>query len=763
MKPFSSISHFSLIVILVLAFACKNQKFTINGEKGYQIVIPAQADSLTLKAAHELQFYLAKLPGANLPVVSENEYKGDKGIYIGHTNYAKAQNINFSQLETDGYLYKQHQQNFIIAGGSGKGSLYGIYDFLEAAGFRKYTYEYTYAPEVNAITFPKDTVVNPQIKFREVYFNDAYHADFFDWHKLNYHMDSWGLFVHTFNTLVPHQKYGETHPEYYSLWEGQRQTGDGGQLCLSNPEVFEILVSNLRKEMAKKPHMKYWSVSQGDNENPCCCEACKKLNEKYGGDPYRHSGSIIYFVNKVAREFPDKTISTLAYRHSREAPENIELEPNVNIMLCSIESTREKPISETDPEFAKALEDWGKLAKSIIVWDYTVQFHNLISPFPNLHTLKPNVKLFTDNNVTEMFEQGDRCTVKGGNMVELKTYLLAKLLWNPDADDEAIIQEFVQNYYGEAGTYIQQYIDTMREALLASGQELEIFGSPIDARDTYLKAEMMEKYKSLLNQAEEAVADAPELLFRVQRAKLPVMFAELEIAGTEMDTPRSMYTKAADGRYVVKPEFKKLVHEFVEGCNAQEIVILNERTTPPDLYLEAFTRIFNKMDELDSVISFRKKVIPVTTPDLKPIEALTDGVFASFETYQHPIDWVGFKQKHMEFILDLGEIRPVNSVNIDFLNGRTLWTSIFLPEYVSYATSVDGKNYAEPVKVLSPVDPNKAESYTEEYCVHPFYADMNARKARYIKVFAKNIMECPSWHMNTGTPAWLYADEITVK
>ena len=302
-----------LIVLFSFIIGCKNQKFTINGKAGYQIVIPSQADSLTQKAAHELQYYLTKLPNADLSIVLESEYKGDKGIFIGHTNYAKALDIDFDQLEADGYAYKQHHQDFIIVGGLEKGILYGVYDLLESAGFRKYTYDYTYVPKVNSITLPNDTVVVPKIKFREVHFNDAYDPDFFNWHKLDAHSETWGTFVHTFNSLVPPAKYGEVHPEYYAFWDGKRHSGEGSQLCLSNPEVFDILITNLRKEIAKKPLMKYWSVSQNDNENPYQCTACKKLNNKYGGASDKHSGSIIHFVNKVAREFPDKTISTLAY------------------------------------------------------------------------------------------------------------------------------------------------------------------------------------------------------------------------------------------------------------------------------------------------------------------------------------------------------------------------------------------------------------------------------------------------------------------
>src|SRR3546814_8296245 len=54
------------------------------------------------------------------------------------------------------------------------------------------------------------------------------------------------------------------------------------------------------------------------------------------------------------------------------------------------------------------VREWGKIAKDIIVWDYVIQFNHLISPFPNLHVLQPNIKFFADNGVSAMFEQGNR-------------------------------------------------------------------------------------------------------------------------------------------------------------------------------------------------------------------------------------------------------------------------------------------------------------------------------------------------------------------
>ncbi len=247
------------------------------------------------------------------------------------------------------------------------------------------------------------------------------------------------------------------------------------------------------------------------------------------------SGSVIYFVNKVAKAIPDKIISTLAYWYTRKAPQNITIEPNVNIMLCNIESRRQAPVYETDPAFSKDLKDWGALTNDILIWDYNIQFTNFFDPFPNLYTLKPNIKFYTDNHVNALFMQAN--SEPAAEMALLRSYMICKLMWNPDADEKMIMDEFLNGYYGAAGPYIRQYIDSMHEALVKSGMQLNIFGDPVDAKEAYLSAEMMPQYNNIFDNAEKAVSNDPELLRRVQVARLPIMYAAIQIGRTEIDTP----------------------------------------------------------------------------------------------------------------------------------------------------------------------------------------------------------------------------------
>jgi hypothetical protein len=617
-----------------------------------------------------------------------------------------------------------------------------------------------YVPKTKEINLvKKDITFNPFIRYRTTSYGQMGDQEYSDWNKLSSRND-WGLFVHTFNTLMPSRQYGQSHLEYYSLIKGVRQPAT--QLCLSNQEVADVLIANLKKKIEEKPDAIYWSVSQNDNDQYCQCDNCKALNEKYGDVP---SGSVIYFVNKVAKAIPDKIISTLAYWYTRKAPQNITIEPNVNIMLCNIESRRQAPVYETDPAFSKDLKDWGALTNDILIWDYNIQFTNFFDPFPNLFTLKPNIKFYTDNHVNALFMQAN--SEPAAEMALLRGYMISKLMWKPDSDEKMIMDEFLNDYYGAAGQYIRKYIDTMHEALVKSGMKLNIFGDPVDAKDAYLSADMMTKYNQIFDDAEKAVSNNPELLRRVQVARLPIMYAAIQIGRTEIDTPRSLYQRNADGFVTGKPGMIALVKKFTDGCIREKVKLVRERSGSPEHFREAYSRVFANMKETSKDKAFKKTITSITNPGVKSkgVDSLTDGIFASYESWQSPdLNWVYYTGSHMDFVLDLGEVMQVNSVNMDFLNPQAQpdWHLMALPHYVTYATSLDGEKYSDTIRIDNPNNPNPAENPDiSKISIHSFKTDLTG-SVRYIKVHAENLLKAPSWHIRAGQPMSIYTDEIVV-
>ena len=627
-----------------------------NEFSAYSIIIPIHATPDEVKAATVLQDYLLQISGAALAVIKADKPAKAYEIILGQNERLDelSAGINYKLLKEDGFVIRTDSLRLIIAGGNEKGTLYGVYSFLE-----KYLGCRMYSPKVKIIPNQKQILLGkindqqvPVIGFRDTHYRTTWDAEYTDWHKLDHdphgERTDWGMWVHTFNELVPPQIYYQSHPEYFAMVKGKRLPT---QLCLSNPAVLEITVQNLRKKIAQNPAAKYWSVSQNDNRDYCTCDKCKALDEREGSP----SGSIINFVNQVADQFPDKMISTLAYEYGRHAPKTLKPRDNVNIMLCSIEAYRDKPIKDdtSSAGFVKDVQDWGKIAKDIIVWDYVIQFNHLLSPFPNLHVLQPNIQFFAENGVNAMFEQGNREV--GGEFAALRAYLISKLLWDPYLDIDSVMNDFLLGYYGAAGKPIREYIDVMREELIKAGKPLRIFGSPNEASATYLSPALIAKYNALFDEAEKLVAGSAEILERVRIARLPLMYATMEQAKKNFTGEHGLFEKV-NGKWEAKTKIRNMVDEFTDLCIREGVTQVKEWSTSPEEYRSAMYRIYSQ--GMNEHLAYGKKVTMIS-PDTSDISAeklkmLTDGKRGS---HDYDNNWVNFAGKDLEVVIDLDEVK----------------------------------------------------------------------------------------------------------
>jgi non-lysosomal glucosylceramidase len=118
-------------------------------------------------------------------------------------------------------------------------------------------------------------------------------------------------------------------------------------------------------------------------------------------------------------------------------------------------------------------------------------------------------------------------------------------------------------------------------------------------------------------------------------------------------------------------------------------------------------------------------------------------------------DWLGFEEKDVEVLVDLGEARTINLITAGFLSDQRRW--IFHPTAVEYAAGTARDN----MRTIY------AKNFTTEKLELAAVKDITAKvkpiRARYVRVRAKNVGVCPPWHPGAGGKAWLFMDEIAVK
>jgi hypothetical protein len=136
--------------------------------------------------------------------------------------------------------------------------------------------------------------------------------------------------------------------------------------------------------------------------------------------------------------------------------------------------------------------------------------------------------------------------------------------------------------------------------------------------------------------------------------------------------------------------------------------------------------------------------------------ALVNGKFGVPEDYRS--DWVGFQQADMVATIRLTKPRSLSSISVRFLQSQDIW--IFLPTEVQFeVSSGDGKFrtvYKEDLKL-------ETESQSGESKVKSVTGSFNAGNVTHIRITAKNIGTCPSWHRGAGGKAWIFSDEIIIE
>jgi hypothetical protein len=732
--------------------------FVDHGRLAARIEIPEGAGDVERRAADILQTSIFKMSGVDLPILTTREpgQPGVAAIGFPRSDLPPVISSALASLRPDGFAVATFAGNLYVAGGGGKGVIYGVVHLLEKYfGCRKFSPSAELFP-------PRDDLAlgclfevdNPVNEVRIVNGDFALDADYLDWMRLHTASDLYGTgyYVHTFQRLVPWQTYFADHPEYFALMNGKRIID---QPCLSRPEVFDIAVARLREDMAAQPEKTIWSVSQNDNFSYCQCPDCLRVIEEEGSP----AGPILRFVNRIAALFPGKTISTLAYQYSRPAPRLTRPAPNVEVMLCTIELNRSLPIAgdPSSASFVRDIEDWSRICGHLYLWDYTVNFSHFVSPFPNLHVLQPNIRFFTEHGVRRHFQQTN--TSPGHESSELKGYLLAKLLWDPDTDVDEVMADFLGGYYGPAGLHVRKYLDALRGALERSGARLDIYEPPAVHAADHLSAADVALYDKLFDRAEAAVARDPERLTRVETARLPLMYAKIEIGKDDMFGPRGFYEEKA-GRFVPKTAMIRLVDEFAARCRAGNVLTLNESGLTPEAYNEGVRRFIDV--QVEGNLAFRKPVAADPPPSSKYAKGdpavLTNGVRGASDFKVH---WLGWEGVDVVLTLDLGGPVAAREIALSTLSDHRSW--ILHPDRLECSVSADGASYRDLGARSASGDHRDEETIrTHRWENAPAGPGIPAA-IRFVRFRIQGTKRLPAWHPSAGGLSWVFVDEIVVR
>jgi hypothetical protein len=430
------------------------------------IIVSPHASEQTRAVAAELADYLRRITGAAFDV---REGDGSSGIVLGtlaefpNPTLAKSLEMHGPYDGREAYAIRTEKGRLLLIGGADLGASHAASRFLEYAGCRWFfpAKNWEVIPSVPNLKCDPNETDRPTFLARRIWYGYGFFRDPGEKVKSQTQLDyeSWarhnrmaGSFTvhcgHAWQAIILQNKAEfENHPEYRALVKGVRQ---GDQLCVSNPAVRKLAVSYALDHLRKHPEADMVSMETSDGLGHCECDDCKKL----GSISDRAFGLANEVARAVAKEFPGKMVGMLAYSNHSEPP-TFELEPNVYVQLTV-------GFIMGRYSFDELADLWPAKCKNMGFYDYFSVWLWDFDRLPggrggDVQRTRDEIHKFAARHASSMdAESGDNWGPHGRGY-----YVANRLMWNPDADVDAILADFYDKAFGPAAGAMKRYYERL--------------------------------------------------------------------------------------------------------------------------------------------------------------------------------------------------------------------------------------------------------------------------------------------------------------
>ena len=541
----------AILAAAVSATATHAAVLARNGTAKAVIVLASDAIPSEKTAATELALYLGKITGARFEIRAEDEPRpAGLALFVGPTGLARRLGLDAERLGPEEWAVRASGNAVVLAGGRPRGTLYAVYHFLEDdLGVRWWNAFEESVPQHRTLQIGElDRRGHPAFAQRDLGGADG-RAEFLVRNRVNgaSHQLSWSFggydglatpwSVHSFFYAFPPADYFSVHPEYFSEKDGVR-TADETQLCLTNPDLPALVAEKLdayasaaeaKARETGAPPQRLLEFSQNDHLGSCTCAACRAAVLREASE----SGPLLELLNDVAGRLafthPDALLTTLAYTYTFAPPAHLLASDHIVVRLSGY-GKRDFAKGVLAPEnavFRDAVDAWSRVTRHLWIWDYAVVFfgddRNL--PIPSYRYYADDFRFYRDHGVSGIFVQHEFPIA--ADLRDLKVWLYLKLMENPDLDQQDLIREFTNGYYGKAAAPIRSYLTFLESAADRKPGYIGAESEP-DAF-TYVDADFVVGAEEAFDRAEAKVRRDPIRLRRVRHARLTVDYALLTL------------------------------------------------------------------------------------------------------------------------------------------------------------------------------------------------------------------------------------------
>ena len=513
-------------------------QITNSGKTSFQIVISPDASPSEQYASRQLQYFLKEISGVALSIVQSDLMPSKSTIFVGSNKALDLMgvNIDYEELGDEGYVIRTMYPHLILVGGKKRGTLYAVYGLLEDhLGCRWYAPDVSKIPQRQTLLLPEINEQQiPAFEYRDILFTDF--RKYQGYALRNRTNGGQGKldagvggavkifpFVHSMVQILPVKKYYDTHPEYFAMYGGKRIRRTDAFPCFSNPAVKEIFIETISKWIEEHENSTIIDISQGDGAHGMCnCPKCEQMRRNGN-----NADLLITFLNeiieKLLNKYPGRKFITLAYNATRPPPTWAKPHPSLIVRLC----TKSRfVLSNEDALETREIIDWCQKVQKVYIWEYATGFGHYWAPRPNIKYLSSIIRFYNKVGVDGIMTQGPyQLGLGGGEFVQLRQWLISKLMWNPKSDVDALIDEFMRDYYGKAAPIVREYFDLIHGNVAKSPERNDF----LDPEKSFLSDEDLHKSLTLFDRA-ESLAETESIKLRVHEARLPLEYTAMQRA-----------------------------------------------------------------------------------------------------------------------------------------------------------------------------------------------------------------------------------------
>ena len=532
----------------------------------YEIVVCGGTANDNVYCAAELfNQYLYETAGIRLNIVFDSS-DSDRVIRFNRLDPLCDEALELG-LGNEGYIIDVENGNINITG-TLRGTMYASYELIEKyMGVRFFDNDYVFLYKIRNSDIPEGTHIRKDVKLELRYCGGMLMCQSALWgsyygNRLNgsqiyaggnsydgYQTGPHFINAHSFDYywkmgtgIMPDESYGTLSERYAAKYEsGEYKNQFTWQPCASSEQQYEILYTGMIDviEMITAWGSHHFlpqyggdsmSFSINDNSNYCSCRYCNKFAngvlDKNTGEwispPEGHGGLYMNLANRAARDvqeyMPGLKIYLILYDHT--VPATVRPDKNLILMYCGHGCNNhilgsgdcgdnKTMLGGSNAKDEIALKEWADIAHaqgaSLWFWSYGVNYHYYLGGgCPNIPEMYYEMKYIIEEcGVDGFYFEG--CDYSN-NFEKLKSYISAKLMWEPDMTyDEfvAYIKEYLYMYYGDGYEQLWQYILMQTEAGDRRPCFINNYDRPGDQMDYAYLAEHYEEMHGLLQTAYE--------------------------------------------------------------------------------------------------------------------------------------------------------------------------------------------------------------------------------------------------------------------